>query len=77
MTLRELKQFINSVPSDMDDFIVVNGEFGILDPEDEDSVFYRADNPVLMISVDEENHEVVLLHQTSKDINSFIGDGNS
>jgi hypothetical protein len=77
MTLRELKHFINSVPSDMDDFIVVKGEFGILDPEDEDSVFYRADNPVLMISVDEENHEVVLLHQTSKDINSFIGDGNS
>ena len=77
MTLIELKKFLNSLPCNMDKFSVVNGEFGILDPEDEDSVFYRADNPVLMINVDEENHEVVLLHQTNEDIKSFIGDGNT
>lgn len=77
MTLRELKQFINSLPSEMDDFTVVNGEFGVLDPEDEDSAVYRVDKPILMVNVDEENGEVVLLHQTNEDINSFIGGENS
>ena len=69
MTLLELKQFINSLPSDMDDFILVNGEFGLLDPEDEDSNVYRVDKPVLMINVDEENEEVVFLHESRDDIN--------
>lgn len=77
MTLRELKQFINSIPADMDEFSVVNGEYGLLDMEDEDSVIYRVDKPVLIINVDEQSHEVVFLHQTREDVNSFMDDGNS
>lgn len=77
MTLRELKDFINSVPSDMDEFSVVNGEFGILNPEDENSVIFRVDKPVLIITVDEQSHEVVLLHQTREDVNTFMDDGNT
>ena len=77
MTLRELKDFINSVPSDMDEFSVVNGEFGILNPEDENSVIFRVDKPVLIITVDEQSHEVVLLHQTREDVNTFMDGGNT
>ncbi len=77
MILAELKQFINSIPSDMDEFSVVNGEFGLLDQDDEDSVIYRVDKPILIINVDEESREIVFLHQTREDVNSFMGDGNS
>ena len=77
MILAELKQFINSIPSDMDEFNVVNGEFGLVDPEDDDSVIYRVDKPVLIITVDEQSREVVFLHQTREDVNSFMDDGNS
>lgn len=76
MILAELKQFINSIPSDMDEFSVVNGEFGLLDPEDDNSVIYRVDKPILIITVDEQSREVVFLHQTREDVNSFTDDGN-
>lgn len=71
MKLSELKKFINSLPLEMDDFTVVNGEFGYLDPEDEKSLIYRVDKPVLMINVDEKDQEVVLLHQTREDLGKF------
>ena len=71
MKLSELKKFINSLPLEMDDFTVVNGEFGYLDPEDENSLIYRVDKPVLMINVDEKDQEVVLLHQTREDLGKF------
>ena len=77
MILAELKQFINSIPSDMDEFSVVNGEFGLVDPENDDSVIYRVDKPILIITVDEQSKEVVFLHQTREDVNSFMVDGNS
>ena len=53
----------------MDDFILVNGEFGLLDPEDEDSNVYRVDKPILSIMADEENGEVVFLHEFGDDPN--------
>ena len=71
MMLAELKEFINKLPEHMDNFTVVNGEFGYLDPEDENSLIYRVDKPVLMINVDEKDQEVVLLHQTREDLTTF------
>ena len=71
MKLKELKDFINSLPEEMDDFTVVNGEYGFLEPEDEDSLIYRVDKPVLMITVEEQDKEVVLLHQTKEDLTEF------
>ena len=75
MKLSELKNFINSLPEEMNDFTVVNGEFGYLDPEDEKSLIHRVDKPVLMINVDEKDREVVLLHQTREDLGK-VNDGN-
>jgi hypothetical protein len=71
MKLIELKEFINKLPEHMNDFTVVNGEFGYLDPEDENSLIYRVDKPVLMINVDEKDNEVVLLNQTREDLGKF------
>jgi hypothetical protein len=70
MKLKELKEFINNLPEEMDDFTVVNGEFGVLIEDGKEEVMYRVDKPVLMITVDEGDNEVVLLHQTKEDLNS-------
>lgn len=75
MKLSELKKFINSLPAEMDDFTVVNGEYGFMDPETEEGFIYRVDKPVLAINVDEKDLEIVLLHQTREDLtNVNIGD---
>ena len=71
MMLSELKEFINKLPEHMDNFTVVNGEFGYLDPEDENSLVYRVDKPVLMINVDESDSEIVLLNQTREVLGKF------
>jgi hypothetical protein len=68
MKLSELKEFINSLPEEMNDFTVVNGEYGFVDPENEEGFIYRVDKPVLAINVDEKDMEVVLLHQTREDL---------
>ena len=68
MKLSELKEFVNSLPAEMDDFTVVNGEYGFMDPENEEGFIYRVDKPVLAINVDEKDMEVVLLHQTREDL---------
>jgi hypothetical protein len=77
MTLAELKEFINNLSKDMDNFIVVNGEYGFLNPNDENSLVYRVDKPVLMITVDENDKEILLLHQTREDVKTIMNDGNS
>lgn len=75
MKLSELKEFINTLPAEMDVFTVVNGEYGFMDPENEEGFIYRVDKPVLAINVDEKDMEVVLLHQTREDLTSVnIGD---
>lgn len=75
MKLSELKEFINSLPKEMDDFTVVNGEYGFMDPENEEGFIYRVDKPVLAINVDDKDMEVVLLHQTREDLtNVNLGD---
>ena len=68
MKLSELKEFVNSLPAEMNDFTVLNGEYGFMDPENEEGFIYRVDKPVLAINVDEKDMEVVLLHQTREDL---------
>lgn len=81
MTLKELKDFIKRIPQEMDDFTIVNGEVGYLDPEDDNSMVYRVDNPIVTVYVDENNKEVCLFHQTREDVNNIFpnktDDGNT
>lgn len=80
MTLKELKQFISRLPEEMDNFELVNGEVGYLDPEDDESMVYRADKPIITVYVDKESNEICLLHQTKEEIDNIFksnDDGNS
>lgn len=77
MTFKELKDFVNTIPEEMDEFEVVNGEVGYLDPEDDDSMVYRVDKPVVALYVDEHSREVCLFHQTQEDVNKTFPNGHS
>jgi hypothetical protein len=77
MNLKELKSFINKLPDHMDEFNLVNGEVGYLDPEDNNSAVYRLDKPIISVFVDEKEGEICLLHQTREDINNILPSGNT
>jgi phage regulator Rha-like protein len=79
MTLRELKDFMSKLPEEMDNFMVVNGEVGYLDPEDENTMVYRVDNPIVTLYVDEQTQEICMFHQTKEDVTEVLknnGNGN-
>ncbi len=70
MTLKEIKNFIARLPLEMDEFEVVNGEVGYLNPEDgDDMMSYRIDKPIIALYVDENSKEVCFFHQTQEDVN--------
>jgi hypothetical protein len=80
MTLKELRDFLDKIPTEMDNFSVVNGQVGYLNSEDEDSMVYRVDSPVIALYVDEHTKEVCLFHQTQEDVNNIFNnneDGNT
>lgn len=69
MKLSELKAFINSIPAEMDDFTVVNGEFTL---DKDGNTFIMSNKAVLTAYVDRPNSEVQLLHQTDKEVKDLI-----
>jgi hypothetical protein len=69
MKLSELKAFVNSIPDDMNDFIVVNGEFTL---DKDGNTFIMSNKVVLTAYVDRPNSEVQLLHQTDKEVKELI-----
>lgn len=77
MTLKELKSFIAKLPIEMEEFTIVNGEIGYINPEDEESLVYRLDKPIIALYVDEKDHEICFFHQTQEDVNKAMPDGNS
>jgi len=77
MTFKELKEFVNSIPEEFDSFEVMNGEVGYLDPEDDDSMVYRVDKPIVALYVDEHTNEVCFFHQTQEDVNQTFPNGNT
>ena len=72
MTLGELKEFVNSLPEKMDEFFVINGEVGYVDPDDYDSAVYRLDKPIIAIYVDDKEGEICFFHQTQEDVNKVL-----
>lgn len=72
MTLKELKNFIAQLPEEMDSFEVVNGEVGYIDPEDDNSMVYRVDKPIIALFVDDSSSEICFFHQTQEDVNHVI-----
>jgi hypothetical protein len=69
MRLGELKEYINSIPEDMDNYTVVNGELGMAK---DGNTFVMTNNEVHTAYVDVKNREVQFLHQSDKDVKDLI-----
>jgi hypothetical protein len=65
MKLNELKEWINNLPSDFDEYTVVNGEYGLIDEQ----YVYRVDKPITTCVIDEETKELVLLNDIENNVN--------
>lgn len=65
MKLKELKDWLNSLPEEFDNYPCVNGEEGIIDG----NYSYRIGKPIIAAFVDEESKEVVLSHQEEINLN--------
>jgi hypothetical protein len=75
MILKELKDFLNSIPEQFDNYGVVNGEVGILKGEDgKEDLVYRCDKPIITLYVDEHSQEVCFFHQTQDEVTEISGD---
>lgn len=67
MILKDIRGFIQTLPTDFDEYEMVNGEEGSITLEDgKEKVFYRADKPIITVMVDEETKEICFLHQYQK-----------
>ena len=62
MKLKELKDWLGTLPDEFLEYTVVNGEVGIID----DEYHYRLDKPVTTLTVDEENKEIIILNDTQE-----------
>jgi len=64
ITIKQLKDFLTTLPETFDNFKLVNGDYTKIDEE----YHYRIDKPILSFEVDEETKEFCCLHQTEDDI---------
>lgn len=71
MILADLREFLKQVPNTYDNYEIVNGEVGYLDPENEDGLSYRIDKPIVALYVDDHSKEVCFFHQTRESIDKF------
>lgn len=62
MKLKELKDWLDTLPDEFLEYTVVNGEVVIID----DEYHYRLDKPVTTLTVDEENKEIIILNDTQE-----------
>lgn len=65
MKLKELKDFLNSLPIEFDEFPIVNGE--IFKPENKPDFNYRVDKPIISLVVNENIKEVIFLNDFFED----------
>ena len=69
MNLKEMRDFLNDLPEEFDEYYVINGEVGVKEGvEGVDDMVYRCDKPVISIFIDEEGGEICFLHQTREDV---------
>lgn len=73
MKVKDLKEILQDLPEEFDEFDMVNGEFGVLDKEEQ--LVYRKDMPIVFLYVDEENKEFCLFHQTEGEIDKIKNHG--
>jgi len=64
--LKEVRDWIDTLPKEFLEFDVVNAEEGILTEDGEYT--YRMDKPVVSLNVDVDNQEILILNQNKDDI---------
>jgi hypothetical protein len=62
--LKELRNWVNQLPSELDEFNVVNAEFGEFSDGD---FMYRLDKPVVTLVVNEDTEEILVLNAPVKE----------
>ena len=62
MKLKELKNWIESLPEEFLEFEVMNAEEFVLDGE----YWCRVDKPVISLSVDENSKEILILNESKE-----------
>jgi hypothetical protein len=70
MTLKELKNWINHLPEEFDEYPVMNGKVGKLDEQ----YHYRIDSPITTLMVDEENKEIIVMYDDQEDFEAKMGE---
>jgi hypothetical protein len=63
--LKEVRDWIDTLPEEFLEFDVVNAEEGILTKDGEYT--YRMDKPVVSLNVDVDNQEILILNQNKDD----------
>lgn len=75
ITLKEFKEYINSLPSELDSLEVVYSEVGDLNKED--NTWFRKDIPIESIAVDGNSGELILASRdTIETIDRFMNINN-
>jgi len=68
--LKEVRDWIDTLPKEFLEFDVVNAEEGILTEDGEYT--YRMDKPVVSLNVDVDNQEILILNQNESQSDSNI-----
>ena len=71
MILNELKEYINSLPSRLGEFTIVNGE---MVTHQEEKSLVLINHSIHTVYVDEVTKEIQFLHQTENDIRDLLID---
>src|ERR1035437_10114270 len=74
MNIKDLKEFLATLPEEFDNYILVNGEYGSpSEPMDGDGVYFRLDKPVERMFVSEADKILCLLNQSDEEVKKHIG----
>lgn len=69
MKLKELKEYIISLPVRFDEFNVVNGELIVVK---DDETLMLVNNSIMTVYVDEKTKEIQFLHQSEDDVRDLL-----
>jgi hypothetical protein len=69
MILKDLKAYLLSLPTRLDNFTVVNGE---MIANKDDKVLVLTNNTLATVYVDEKLKEIQFLHQSEEDIKTLL-----
>lgn len=61
MKLKELKEWLQKLPQEMDEYEVVLGELGKVDTD----YWYRKDDPIAAMDVDTESKEILIMRMST------------